>query len=200
MGVIFMSKKYSYEFKLKIVQEYLNGTLGYTLLSKKYNISSKSQLQKWVNQYKKYGKEGLKTKKRNKKYTLNFKLDVLRFKQDTGASYKDTANAFGIGEPSIVANWKRQYVQEGAQGLNKPQGRPSKMPKPDKNKKNAQKENKRKNHETDELELLKSDVIQEMLDEKFEESDETFMEFIYDYISKQGKSDIEKVIDKIDNC
>ncbi|SDK18629.1 Helix-turn-helix domain-containing protein [Alkalibacterium thalassium] len=58
-----MSKKYSYEFKLKIVQEYLNGTLGYTLLSKKYNISSKSQLQKWVNQYKKYGKEGLKTKK-----------------------------------------------------------------------------------------------------------------------------------------
>lgn len=48
--------------------------------------------------------------------------------------------------------------------------------------------------DNDELELLKSDVIQEMLDEKFEESDETFMEFIYDYISKQGKSDIEKVI------
>lgn len=62
-------------------------------------------------------KKALKQKKRNKKYTLNFKLDVLRFKQDTGASYKDTANAFGIGEPSIVANWKRQYVQEGAQGL-----------------------------------------------------------------------------------
>ena len=31
------------------------------------------------------------------------------------------------------------------------------MPKPDKNKKNAQKENKRKNHETDELELLKKE-------------------------------------------
>lgn len=96
-----MSKKYSYEFKLKIIQEYLNGTLGYKLLSKKYNISSKSQLQKWINQYKKYGKEELKTKKCNKKYTLNFKLDVLRFKRDTGASYKDTANAFGIGEPSF---------------------------------------------------------------------------------------------------
>lgn len=74
-----MSKKYSHEFKLKIVQEYLNGTLGYTLLSKKHNISSKIQLQKWVNQYKKYGKEGLKTKKYNKKFTLNFKLVVLRF-------------------------------------------------------------------------------------------------------------------------
>lgn len=157
MGVIFMSKKYSYEFKLKIVQEYLNGTLGYTLLSKKYNISSKSQLQKWVNQYKKYGKEGLKTKKRNKKYTLNFKLDVLRFKQDTGASYKDTANAFGIGEPSIVANWKRQYVQEGAQGLNKPQGRPPKMSKPNKDKKKPDRINKNSDQFKQENELLKKE-------------------------------------------
>src|SRR5690625_2296026 len=157
MGVIFMSKKYSYEFKLKIVQEYLNGTLGYTLLSKKYNIPSKSQLQKWVNQYKKYGKEGLKTKRWNKKYTLNFKLDVLRFKQDTGASYKDTANAFGIGEPSIVANWKRQYVQEGAQGLNKPQGRPPKMPKPDKNQKKTEEKNEKNNQVTHEIELLKKE-------------------------------------------
>lgn len=57
MGVIFMSKKYSYEFKLKVVQEYLDGTLGYLLLSKKYNISSESLLIKWVNQYKIYGKE-----------------------------------------------------------------------------------------------------------------------------------------------
>lgn len=157
MGVIFMSKKYSYEFKLKIVQEYLNGTLGYTLLSKKYNISSKSQLQKWVNQYKKYGKEGLKTKRRNKKYTLNFKLDVLRFKQDTGASYKDIANAFGIGEPSIIANWKRQYAQEGAQGLNKPQGRPPKMPKLNQDKNKPDRINKNSDQVNQENERLKKE-------------------------------------------
>ena len=157
MGVIFMSKKYSYEFKLKIVQEYLNGTLGYTLLSKKYNISSKSQLQKWVNQYKKYGKEGLKTKKSNKKYTLNFKLDVLRFNQDTGASYKDTANAFGISEPSIIANWKRQYVQEGTQGLNKPQGRPPKMPKSNQDKNKPDRINKNSDQVKQENELLKKE-------------------------------------------
>src|SRR5690625_2122397 len=157
MGVIFMSKKYSYEFKLKIVQEYLNGTLGYTLLSKKYNIPSKSQLQKWVNQYKKYGKEGLKTKRWNKKYPLNFKVDVLRFKQDTGASYKDIANAFGIAEPSVIANWKRKYSQEGTAGLNKPQGRPPKMPKPNKDKKKSIKKNKKNDSVTDELELLKKE-------------------------------------------
>ena len=105
--------KYSYEIKFKIVQEYLNGTLGYTLLAKKYSISDRSLIQKWVNQYKINGKDELQSKGTKKKYPLCFKLDVLRFKQDTGASYKDTANAFGISEPSIIANWKRIYLKEG---------------------------------------------------------------------------------------
>ena len=77
-------------------------------------------IEKWVNQFKTNGKEGLKTKRRNATYPLNFKLNVLRFKQDTGASYIDTANAFGISEPSIIANWHRQYERFGTQGLNKP--------------------------------------------------------------------------------
>lgn len=54
-------------------------------------------------------------------------MNVLKSKQNTGASYKDTANAFGMDEPSIIANWKRQYERFGTQGLNKPQGRPPKM-------------------------------------------------------------------------
>lgn len=149
-----MSKKYTFEFKFKVVQEYLNGPLGYSLLTKKYNISGKSQLHKWVNQYEKYGKDGLKTKKNKAKYPLNFKLDVLRFKQDTGASYRVTANAFGIGEQSIIANWKKQYLVKGAEGLNKPQGRPPKMPKPDINKKKSKEKNEMN---TDELELLKKE-------------------------------------------
>ena len=53
MGIIFMSKKYSYEFKLKVVQDYLYGISGYTLLAKKYDISYKNEIQKRVNQYKK---------------------------------------------------------------------------------------------------------------------------------------------------
>lgn len=106
MGVIFMSK-YSYKFKLNIVQEYLTGTLGYKLLAQKYRMTDTKIIRTWVNQYNEYGKEGLQRKKNNKKYPLSFKLNVLRFKQDTGASYKDTANVFGISEPSIIANWKR---------------------------------------------------------------------------------------------
>ena len=33
-----MGKHYKYEFKLKVVQEYLNSSLGYRALTKKYEI------------------------------------------------------------------------------------------------------------------------------------------------------------------
>lgn len=71
--------KYSYQFKLEIVLEYLNGKLGYKLLSKKYCLSNPSLVRTWVNQYEIYGMEGLQaSKKRKNKYSLTFKLDVLR--------------------------------------------------------------------------------------------------------------------------
>lgn len=152
-----MSKKYSYELKLEIVQEYLEGTLGGKLLARKYNISSDSLIFKWVNQYKKDGKEGLRSRKTKTKYPLNLKLNALRFKQDTGASYQETANAFGINEPSIIANWNRVYLAEGTEGLSKPQGRPPKMPKSNKDKKKSYEKKEKKGQEFDELELLKKE-------------------------------------------
>lgn len=150
-----MSKKYSYEFKLKIVEEYLEGALGYRLLAEKYNVSHPSLNVKWVNQYRKSGKQGLQRKKTYKKYPLNFKLDVLKFKQDTGASYRETANAFSISEPSIITNWKRAYMTEGAPGLNKLRGRPPQMPKS--NKDDQKKSQKKKVDESNEIERLKKE-------------------------------------------
>ncbi len=154
--------KYSYQFKLKIVLEYLNGTLGYNKLAKKYGLSDSILVRRWVNQYKTYGIEGLQTKKRKNKYSLPFKLDVLKFKQDTGASYTSTANAFGIAEPSIIANWKRIYLEEGAAGLNKKARRPPKMPKsnPNQDKIKGHKKNQNKTEITeinDEIEFLKKE-------------------------------------------
>ena len=151
--------KYSHQFKVKIVEEYLNGTLGYRLLAEKYSIPSKSIIEKWVNQYQINGKKGLQTPKTKNKYPLPFKLDVLRFKQDTGASYKATANAFGIAEPSIIANWKRAYLKEGNPGLNRRIGRPAKMPKsnPNQDKSKQSKNNQQENEAIDEIEALKKE-------------------------------------------
>ena len=56
----------SKSFKLKVVQEYLEGSLGNLLLAQNYNVSSKTLIQKSVNQYKMNGKEALQIKRLKK--------------------------------------------------------------------------------------------------------------------------------------
>ena len=48
--------KYSYEFKMKVVQAYLNGEGSYEYLAKKYNLSDKYPLRIRVSSYKEFGK------------------------------------------------------------------------------------------------------------------------------------------------
>lgn len=55
--------KYSFEFKLKIVQEYLEGKGGILCLSKKYEVKSNEQLHGGVNAYQEFGEEGLLRKR-----------------------------------------------------------------------------------------------------------------------------------------
>lgn len=59
--------KYSEEFKLKIVKEYLEGFLGYGLLAKKHSIPNPAQIQRWVSAYKAFEKDGLR-KKQSKQF------------------------------------------------------------------------------------------------------------------------------------
>ncbi|WP_170140761.1 helix-turn-helix domain-containing protein [Oceanobacillus arenosus] len=58
--------KYSEEFKMKIVTEYLQGNFGYVSLAKKYNISSTNRIYEWVRAYKSQGMDGLKRRKTKK--------------------------------------------------------------------------------------------------------------------------------------
>lgn len=48
-------KKYSDEFKMQVVQEYLNGPLGCRLLAQKYNLPSKNYILTWKEQLIKKG-------------------------------------------------------------------------------------------------------------------------------------------------
>ena|SRR5699024_1400174 len=79
--------KYSYEFKLKVVQEYLAGPKGYKLLAKKYQIPNESS----IKNYNEFGAEGITVRPTPNVYTVQFKLNVLQFMQRTGASYRETA-------------------------------------------------------------------------------------------------------------
>jgi len=114
--------KYSPEFKLRIVNEYLQGTLGYRSLAKKYQIPSQSQIETWVRQYKQEGKNGLQPKEKQV-YTGEFKLNVLNYIKTTGASYSQTAIHFGISDIGTIANWNATFLKGGVEALLKPKGR-----------------------------------------------------------------------------
>jgi transposase len=119
-----LTKKYSDDLKLKVVEEYQEGHLGIRPLAKKYGIKSKSVVERWIKVYEKLGAEGLRSKKHNDSYSVQFKLDVLSYMKRTGSSETDTALHFGLTNPTTIARWKKAFLEGKVEGLNKHKGRP----------------------------------------------------------------------------
>ena len=69
--------KYSLEFKLQVVTEYLTGKGSYESISKQYQIPNETRVSEWVAMYKAFGVDGLARKRENATYSLDFKLNVV---------------------------------------------------------------------------------------------------------------------------
>ena len=108
--------KYSYELKKKIVEEYLSGKTSYSVLEDKYQIDE-SRIKNWVNNYKHFGDEGLMRSRNNREYSVEFKLEAITRYETSECSYQQLALELGLTNPSIIANWRRQYREEGIEGL-----------------------------------------------------------------------------------
>jgi len=122
--------KYSTEFKMKVVKEYLESNISYKNLSDKYNIPTSSIIKNWVNAYKSQGFEGLKVKRKNTQYTLEYKLNVVNLSLPGEMSYQSLANEIKINNPSIITRWVKDFREKGIEGLEpKKRERPSKMSK-----------------------------------------------------------------------
>ena len=122
--------KYSTELKMKVVKEYLESNTSYKTLSDKYRIPNKSIIITWVNTYKTQGYEGLKVKRKNTKYPLEFKLNVVNLYLTGEMSYQSLANELKISNPAIITRWVNDFRKQGIEGLKpKKRGRPLKMPK-----------------------------------------------------------------------
>lgn len=120
--------KYSFEFKLELVKDYLSGeTGGYKTIAKKYGVKAGSQVEDWIKNYEKYREEGLRRKSIKTFYSGEFKLAVLQYRQYHNCSYREAADYFGISNQSMIASWQRKYLDEGFEGLNKSIGRPRNM-------------------------------------------------------------------------
>ncbi|EHR32523.1 hypothetical protein HMPREF9709_01454 [Helcococcus kunzii ATCC 51366] len=104
--------KYSLDFKIKVVKEYLDGKSGgRELVSKKFNIPN-STLENWINWFNIEGIEGLMKKHSNDKYSGEFKLSVIKYRQINNLSYRETAEHFNIRNASMVASWTKKYEEE----------------------------------------------------------------------------------------
>lgn len=129
--------KYTKEFKTKLVMEYLSGESGgHKMVSKKYNIPY-STLRNRINKYKSGGFDNLTRKQNNNKYTSEFKLSVIQYRQTHNTSLRETAEYFNLVNASMVYRWEKSYRERGLSGLEDNRGRPKKdMSKSEKKSKN----------------------------------------------------------------
>ena len=123
--------KHSFEFKKKVVLEYLDGKGGVTYLSKKYGLGSNTQLRKWINAYNAFGDEGLMRSREQTKYSFEKKISVVELYLSSEISYQDLAIREGISNPSMITNWVNRFRVAGPDAL-KPgkKGRKRKLDKP----------------------------------------------------------------------
>lgn len=69
-----MNKKYSTEFKFKVVQEYQKGEKGSHILGHEMNIHP-SMVLSWYHLYKQHGIDGLRTRRTASPYSEEFKVE-----------------------------------------------------------------------------------------------------------------------------
>ena len=79
--------KYSYEFKKKVVMDYINGKGGYKSLCKENGIPSQTILRDWITAYKEFGNKGLMRSREKKNYSFEFKMHVVELYLTTEVSY-----------------------------------------------------------------------------------------------------------------
>ena len=109
--------KYSYDFKKKIVQEYLDGNGGYEYLAKKYCIAKHTQVMDWVKAYQTFGNDGLIRSRQNKNYSFQFKLFVVELYLSSEVSYQELALSQGISNPSLIVKWVNDFRVAGPDAL-----------------------------------------------------------------------------------
>ena len=109
--------KYSYEFKKKVVQAYLNGEGSYTHLAEKYGVKNKRQVLNWVHSYNELGDNGLIRSRQNKKYSFQFKLSVVELYLLSEVSYQELALSQGINNSALIVRWVNDFRIAGPDAL-----------------------------------------------------------------------------------
>ncbi|MGW6384945.1 transposase [Peribacillus butanolivorans] len=102
--------KYTIDEKLLAVLEYLEGKKSYKSIAQERNVGL-SPLKRWVARYLEHGMEGIASSYTN--YTLPFKLEVLNYMNEYGASISETAVHYNLPSDSTLLKWSNQLKEGG---------------------------------------------------------------------------------------
>ncbi|VTZ91815.1 hypothetical protein LREP572_01383 [Limosilactobacillus reuteri] len=105
--------KISVKTKLKAVEEYANGNVTLASVRHKYGIAE-HDFQIWVEIYARFGKGPLLNPP---KVTGDFRLNLVKWKQENLASISETCIHFGYRSPGSVYQWECLYNKQGPQAL-----------------------------------------------------------------------------------
>lgn len=105
---------YSFDFKIKVTQDYLINHLGYNFITREYGVSQ-SVARYWVFIVQEHGVIGLKQVKSTHQPTA-FKLKVVNFMIDNKIGSLKTAAHFLIS-PASAKRWFNIYKDKGILGL-----------------------------------------------------------------------------------
>lgn len=100
--------KVSPDLKLKAVKEYLNGEESERKIANKYGVVH-SSFQNWISKYKSTGASAFEDNKHNKKYTTEFKLQVINAYLEGEGSLSDLAIKYKIPSPTTISKWILKY-------------------------------------------------------------------------------------------
>ena len=155
---------YSSEFKIKAVEEYIDGNGSLREISAKHGISGESTLYKWFLQYNSdmklldYNpKPEVYMAEARRKTTKEERKEIVEYCINHKRDYKGTAEKFDVSY-SQVYSWVKKYDTAGEEGLTDKRGRHKSDEEVDELEK-LRRENKRLKHQLEErdmtVELLK---------------------------------------------
>lgn len=103
--------KHFLDFKLKVIEFYLEGN-GYDRTAEHFKLGH-SVVRRWIKRYQYHGIDGIKGKSSQRRYTLEFKWQVLTHMVDNHLSTEETAAFFNIPTSTTVLRWKTLYKRYG---------------------------------------------------------------------------------------
>lgn len=109
--------KYSYEFKKKIIEEYLAGKGGHAYLAEKYHVPAKSNVKKWIDNYQAFGDEGLMRSREQTNFSFDYKLHVVELYLSSEVSYQELALQEKINNPAQICKWVNDFNIVGPDAL-----------------------------------------------------------------------------------